>query len=88
MSRAVLTRCLLLVCDPLLWNVLHHPFSEEHQGLTLFDDLGEGRGRRARAWGWREREGGAGIEWEQETKVYNHIIWQIVRKENWRGIAW
>ena len=33
----------------------------------------------------REREGGAGIEWEQETKVYNHIIWQIVRKENWRG---
>ena len=37
-------------------------------------------GQKGEGWGWSER-GGAGIEWEQETKVYNHIIWQILQKE-------
>ena len=39
-----------------------------------------GVGLEREGWGWSERDG-AGIEWEQETKVYNHIIWQILQKE-------
>ena len=73
MSRAVLTRCVLLVRDPLLWNVLHHSFSEEHQGLTLFDDLGEKRGKREEGWAVGRGGGaeGRGVGLEREGWGWN-----------------